>query len=345
MERPESVTDPHLDVADQGLAPTSVCAGVRRLDRIASGLAALGSPIIVFNKSHSGSRLLAQLLAELGVFMGSHLNGSQDALPFVDLVQYIVEKHVPNYQNLFTQGDPDLEGVVHAALSAHLSEFRRPGLWGWKLCETVYIVPVLARLFPGAKFIHLVRDGRDVTFCDHVAPKAAFWRKVYFHTDQIERWIGLPLTNRSYRANSHVFNARHWVMSVSLGRSYGAMLGERYIEVRYEDLVNDLEGSAKILCDRVGIPYQPERVHALARTVRRGSVSKWRRQTRWKVREALAVLEPTLSEFGYASERMEALPLRRLWIRRLLWSPFRSLLRGNLHGAVLLASNLALLAT
>jgi hypothetical protein len=29
-----------------------------------------GPPIVVFNKSHSGSRLLARLLAEAGIFMG-----------------------------------------------------------------------------------------------------------------------------------------------------------------------------------------------------------------------------------------------------------------------------------
>ena len=37
-------------------------------------------PIIVFNKSHSGSRILAQLLESAGVFMGSHLNESHDSL-------------------------------------------------------------------------------------------------------------------------------------------------------------------------------------------------------------------------------------------------------------------------
>jgi hypothetical protein len=38
-----------------------------------------GPPVVVFNKSHSGSRLLAGLIAEAGIFMGAHQNESNDS--------------------------------------------------------------------------------------------------------------------------------------------------------------------------------------------------------------------------------------------------------------------------
>lgn len=299
-------------------------AGTAMLAELAQEFAPLGPPIIVFNKSHSGSRLLAQLLSDLGVFMGADLNEPEnDALPILDLVHFIAERHIPDFSALFQKGDPDLPQAVRSSLAAHLRGFRSPGRWGWKLCETTYIVPALARLFPDAKFVHLVRDGRDVAFCDHVAPKSPFWRKVYFHTDKIERWIGFPMTNRAYRANSHIFNARHWVMSVSLGRAYGAMLADRYVEVRYEDLIGDLKGTARVLCDRLELAYDDERVTALAKSVYSGRVSKWSREPKRKVREALSILEPTLSELGYA-QRGDSGPLpRRSRLKLLLWSAFR----------------------
>ena len=42
-----------------------------------------------------------------------------------------------------------------------------------------------------ARYIHLIRDGRDVAFSDHHAPDKAFWRKVYFNTDRIRDLAGV----------------------------------------------------------------------------------------------------------------------------------------------------------
>ena len=44
------------------------------LDGFRDAFQRYGSPVIVFNKSHSGSRMLAQLLDGAGIAMGAHLN-------------------------------------------------------------------------------------------------------------------------------------------------------------------------------------------------------------------------------------------------------------------------------
>src|SRR5271157_2502296 len=64
---------------------------------LAGRIAALPPPMIVFNKSHSGSRLLVDLLRGQGIFMGSVLNESLDALPFVPLVEHVVLEHYPDF--------------------------------------------------------------------------------------------------------------------------------------------------------------------------------------------------------------------------------------------------------
>jgi len=43
------------------------------LDSFRGRFSSYSAPIIVFNKSHSGSRVLARLLEAAGVFMGSRL--------------------------------------------------------------------------------------------------------------------------------------------------------------------------------------------------------------------------------------------------------------------------------
>lgn len=273
--------------------------GALQLDRTARALAPLGAPVIVFNASHSGSRLLAVMLKRLGVFMGANLNDSEDSLDLFDLVRYIVERHAPDFSGLFRHGDAALPFRAEAAIRAHLAG-RPPGQpWGWKLPETSHVLPVMSRLFPEARCIHLVRDGRDVAFSPFLAPKAAFWRKIYFNDDQIGSWRGHAMSQRAYRAHGHVFNAARWVNSVTLGRAHGAMLGERYLEIRYEALVADPAAEFGRVADFLGLDPP---VGASFGDISSDSVGKWRRQPARQVEETRPVLEPTLAAFGYEWE-------------------------------------------
>ena len=282
---------------DLGPYAPRLSEGMRQLERAAGVLAPHGAPVIVFNASHSGSRLLALMLKRLGVFMGSNLNESEDSLDLFDLVRYIVERHAPDFSGLFCDGDLGLPLRAQAAVSAHLAE-RPPGQrWGWKLPETGHVLPVMSRLFPEARCIHLVRDGRDVAFSPFLAPKAAFWRKIYFNDDRIGSWRGHAMSQRAYRAHGHVFNAARWVNSVTLGRAHGAMLGERYLEVRYEALVADPPGELSRLAAFLGV--EPPSPALACADVRSQSVGKWRQRPAREVEEVRAVLEPTLAAFGY----------------------------------------------
>jgi len=299
-----------MNMAENGSAPSPFqhARGAAMLHDLAGQWSGHGPPIIVFNKSHSGSRALARLLAASGVFIGSDLNESEDAADILRLVEPMVERHYPDYARLMREGDPQLTDLVTSVFSRHLKHCPKGTRWGWKLCETLYIVPLLDRLFPGAIYLHLVRDGRDVAFSDHVAPELPFWRKVYFDTTAIERWQGRRLYHPDYRRAPHVFNARHWVNSVSVARHYGSMLGERYIEVRYEDLVCRPEATARRLLPALGLPADPEVIASFAAAADTSSVGKYRRQPERKQTEALEVLHPTLASFGYADPRAGARP-------------------------------------
>ena len=273
------------------------CDGGRQLDETARALSHLGSPVIVFSASHSGSRLLAQMLDKLGVFMGSHLNDSEDSIDVFDLVRYLVEAHAPDYSKLFCDGDPTLQVRALAAFGAHLADRPEGQRWGWKLPETSHAMPVMARLFPEARCIHLVRDGRDVAFSPFLAPKAPFWRKIYFNDASIYSWRGHAMTQRAYRTHGHLFNAARWVNSVTLGRAHGAMLGERYLEVRYEALVADAPAEMARLAGFLAMEA-PDIVGDLPE-VRSQSIGKWRERPAGQLEEIRAIMEPTLGAFGY----------------------------------------------
>jgi hypothetical protein len=286
--------------------PAHACHGGRQLDEAAGLLAAFGPPVIVFSASHSGSRLLAQMLQRLGVFMGSHLNESEDSLDVFDLVRYLVESHAPDYSKLFREGDDTLRARALAAFEAHLADCPKGNRWGWKLPETSHAMPVMARLFPQARCIHLVRDGRDVAFSPFLAPKALFWRKIYFNDDRIYSWRGHAMTQRAYRKHGHLFNAARWVNSVNLGRAHGAMLGERYLEIRYEALVADTATEVARMAAFLGV--DAVRDESQWPEVSAQSVGKWRQQPARQLAEIRSIVEPTLGAFGY---EWAAAPLRR----------------------------------
>lgn len=265
-------------------------------------------PIIVFNKSHSGSRLLARLLETSGVFMGAHQNDSRDSLDILELVTALVVRYYPDYTKRWTELMSDLHmgELAESVFTKHLVGFdRRAGTpWGWKFCETGYVLPVMAHLFPRAKFIHLVRDGRDVGACNHLGPDNAFWRKIYFNTD---RWTLKTIWYNKwlYPLRSHVYNAIHWRNSVEVGRRYAATLGERCFEVRYEDLCLDFAGTAASTLRFIGMDNKAEAVSRLLPLVYATSVNKFRSLARWKQRSILRITSPMLRELGYLPEAVD----------------------------------------
>jgi hypothetical protein len=270
-------------------------------------LEALPAPLIVFNKSLSGSRLLVGLLAAAGVFMGSERNESEDALPFLALVESLVVRHYPDYSELLHHPERQSETamMLARALASHLRNYQG-GPWGWKLCETTYILPVLAYLFPTARFIHLIRDGRDVAFSDHVAPKEPFWQKVFINTNRLPFWNGLFFGRHSrstYRLFPHLYNIQHWSNSVGLGRRFGSMLGANCLEVRYEQLCLDFVTEARRVTEFAGLACGESEMAALAGTVSTARIGRYRRHSRFKVWQVTRRAAPLLAELGYLEGR------------------------------------------
>ena len=275
------------------------------LDRFRDSIRRHRPPVIVFNKSHSGSRMVARLLDTSGIAMGANLNESWDSLDVLELVEYLVTHYYPDFGPLWRDDlppDRHLQSLLDRVFARHLGGIGDGRRWGWKLCETVYILPVLDYCFPEATFVHLLRDGRDVAFCDHKGPDSPFWRKIYFNTDRIRTHRGLRLTAPAYRRRSHLYNAIHWSNSVARGRAYGAMLRDRYHEVRYEDLCHDLPGTATPLLERLGAPGAAEAIARLEPDVSAASVGKFRRFAPRLVRQAVEIEKPLLLELGYLAE-------------------------------------------
>jgi len=87
----------------------------------------------------------------------------------------------------------------------------------------------IERLLPEAAFIHIIRDGRDSSFS---------LRGMWFAPS---RDIAVL--------------AAYWRDSVTRCRRQGRSV-QRYLEVRYEDLLRDTPGQLRRVCDFVDLPFE-----------------------------------------------------------------------------------------
>jgi hypothetical protein len=99
--------------------------------------------------------------------------------------------------------------------------------WLEKTPQYIQHMPLLARSFPQAKFVHIVRDGRDCA--------ASFHR----------RWRRSP-----------EYTIYRWKRVLNEGRSQGRILGDRYFELTYEDITADPERWLRKVCEFVELPFE-----------------------------------------------------------------------------------------
>ena len=130
-----------------------------------------------------------------------------------------------------------------SALYAAFAQMHDKPLGGEKTPDYVRELPRLHALFPWAKIIHLVRDGRDV------ALSALEWARE--GPGRFELWAAQPVA----------VCALWWRWQVSTGRQDGANLPrDCYREIQYEDLVSQPEESLRALADFLELPFSPRMV-------------------------------------------------------------------------------------
>lgn len=101
--------------------------------------------------------------------------------------------------------------------------------WGDKTPPYLERMSAIQAVLPEARFVHVIRDGRDVALS--VTP-------LWFGPDSVEE------------------AARHWATRIAAARSQARELNA-YIEVRYEDLVDDSETTLKRVCEDLDLPWNP----------------------------------------------------------------------------------------
>jgi len=126
-------------------------------------------------------------------------------------------------------GSGDAAGAVRAFYDAYAAKQGKPR-WGDKTPAYMLSVQRIGRTLPEARFIHLIRDGRDVALSQSAR----------------------ALNEQPPPAEQ----AARWVKRIHKSREQAATLkGPRYVEARYEDLVRDPEATLRRICEFIELPW------------------------------------------------------------------------------------------
>ena len=126
--------------------------------------------------------------------------------------------------------EPSFAGVYNAILQWYANSVGKPR-WGEKTPFNLFFIDAILSDFPNARFIYLIRDGRDVS------------------AEYLESAFG---PTNIYTA------ATIWKLSQDAVKPWREKLqGEQWLDVHYETLVRQPEETIKTVCQFLGETYEP----------------------------------------------------------------------------------------
>jgi hypothetical protein len=116
--------------------------------------------------------------------------------------------------------------AVRTFYDAYMAEQGKPR-WGEKTPTYVQKMKLIQRALPEARFVHVIRDGRDVA---------------------------LSVLDRTVRELTAADIARRWEKKITKAREDAPAL-EHYMEIRYEDLILDTEPVLRKVAEFIDLPW------------------------------------------------------------------------------------------
>jgi len=241
-----------------------------------------GSPVIVGGCARSGTTLMRVMLdTHPNIYYGPESN-------LFTPVRIKTRKRIRELSWRFDVPVQDLRGMLDESgclpefiekFFNHLAGAQGKERWGEKTPTNVLRLDYIFRHFPRSKFIHMIRDGRDVACSLRNFPKSKM----------VDGKI-VPVNSNNPLDEC----IERWVHDVEAGRRWAG--DQRYMEVKYEGLVLNAEETLKKVLGFLGEPYDervlryyevegstrdaskfPQNVEA-TQPLYTGSMGRWRRE-------------------------------------------------------------------
>jgi tetratricopeptide (TPR) repeat protein len=229
--------------------------GAEEIGRALSGANQSDRPVLIVGMPRSGTSLAEQIVAshpdaygagELS-YWGESLRGLVPDSRMEDLPDGPIQTLADSYL-------------------AHLNEFdSRAKRVTDKMPGNFFLAGFIHRIFPNARIIHMRRDPRDVCL------------SIFFQSFNDRHEYATDLNDLAHYYRQYLRITAHW---------RAVLPSDRFMEVRYEDLIADQETWTRRILDFIGLPWDDRclRFHETDRKV--GTASNW--QVRQKIYKSSA---------------------------------------------------------
>ena len=255
--------------------------------------------VVCLGTGGSGTRAVAALMEEAGIYIGPELNRAKDALCMKPFLRAWPEAYLrrSGWVESVLAGRPLSRRAGGRRMLAGLREAlrcQRRGVpqpsapWGWKAPRTISMVPAVHRVLPDVRVIQLIRDGRDMAYSRNQNQLEALGDAV----------LGSELAQASPAVRSLALWSRLNLAAAGYGRRH--MPGQLLV-VRYEDLCARPADEAARIVQHMGLEEAEDAVVARAPELVDASprVGRWRDEEPSDAAAAVAAGEDGLREFGY----------------------------------------------
>lgn len=211
------------------------------------------APIILLSKGGGGSRLLSVLAQDLRIFLGSSVNVSGDSMEMVGpIYRGVIRTFCSSMESERTTTGPDIRKGAQQMWQTGGC----PAQWGFKLPESMFLINEISRAFPGAHFVHLIRD-----------PLVTCLRRTH-KTARLDNEIGCITLPAAYahagRPAANILadgEGLHMAYTTKhqLSLAQQSLLGippSQVHEIRFEDLIVDPLQSLRRLSEWLDLPVQ-----------------------------------------------------------------------------------------
>lgn len=220
-------------------------------------------PVYVLGMPRSGTTLVEQILSGHSKMFGA---GELGIIPQVSQGLNRWERHTGSsraYPDCIDDLDPvATQGIANNVLN-ELQEFEPEALHIIdKMPHNFENIGLIKFLFPNARIISIRRDPRDIAISNYFTDYQAKHGGMGFAYD---------LTDIGEQLADHNLLMHHWHETFP----------NEILELNYEDVVDDLEGSTRKMLDYIGVEWEPQvlKFNELERTVKTASV--------WQVRQPI----------------------------------------------------------
>jgi hypothetical protein len=248
------------------------------------------SPVVIGATGGSGTRVVARIAQRAGYNLGTYLNEANDALAFRRFHDRWINRFLDAQNRNATLAASEIDQMAQdfrVALAQHTgSAANRRSPWGWKAPRSIYLLSFLHTQFRDLKFIHVLRDGRDMAFSKNQnqlgkhGARLLNWR---------ERWFD-PQPVRSILLWSRVN-----LPAAQLGETE---LGAKYLLIRFEDLCDEPVETTRRILRFLEVDLDPDSI-AKTEIAAPSSIGRWRKHHSGLVSKMTECAEIALRKFGY----------------------------------------------